>query len=98
MVAPGVWGAVLALLVIASAGVSTATRARQPAAVVPGGQDDPAAPEVAIVTICLSPVPGLFTVTESVTVTVPPGARSPVHVSTGAAYDTCPAVAAASPS
>ena len=64
---------------------------------MPAGHDDPAAPEVATVISCLSPLSGLLTVTVNVTVTDPPGARLPVQVSTGAAYDTDPAVAAASP-
>ncbi len=80
-----------------SAGVSTATVLRHGAAVVPGGQLDPAAAEVAVTISSLSPVSGLCTVTENVTVTVAPTARLPVQVSTGLAYDSVPAVATASP-
>ncbi len=46
----------------------------------------------------LSPVSGLSTVTVKVITADAPGARSPVQVSTGLAYDTVPAVADASPS
>ena len=82
---------------MSSAGVSTATVLRHGVAVVPGGQDDPAAAEVAVTIMNLSPVSGLFTVTENVTVTVAPTARLPVQVSTGLVYDTVPALAVASP-
>ncbi len=64
---------------------------------VPDGQLDPAASEVAVTISSLSPVSGLFTVTENVTVAVAPGARLPVQVSTGLAYDKAPDVVTASP-
>ena len=50
------------------------------AVVVPGGQVDPGAAEAAVTIRVLSPLAGLFTVTENVTVTVSPRARSPVQV------------------
>ena len=77
------------------AGVSTETVSEQPALLLPGGQLDPAAAEAALVIRFLSPVSGLLTVTENVTVAVPPGLRLPVQVSNGLAYDTVPLVAAA---
>ena len=43
-------------------GVSTATVTRQGAAVAPGGQAEPAAAEVAVLMITLSPVSGSLTV------------------------------------
>ena len=49
------------------------------------------------VTSILSPVSGLFTVTENVTVTVAPAARLPVQVRSGLAYDNVPRLAVASP-
>ena len=52
---------------------------------VPVGQADPGAAEVAVMMTSLSPVSGLLTVTENVTVAVAPGARVPVQVSTGLA-------------
>jgi len=96
-VAPGVAEAVPAVLVIVSAGVSTGTMAWQGALMVPGGQVDPWAAELAVVMTSLPPVSGSCTVTENVTVAVSPGDRFPVHVSTGLANDTDPALAAASP-
>ena len=61
---PGVAVAGLAAWVMVSAGVRTAMVTRQGLAVVPGGQVDPVAAEAAAVMTSLSPVSGLFTVTE----------------------------------
>ena len=80
---------------IVSAGVSTKTVSEQPLVVVPGGQLEPAAVEATAVIRFLSPVSGFLTVTENVTVAVPPGLRLPVQVSTGLAYNTVPPVVAA---
>ncbi len=65
---------------------------------MPGGHDDPAADDAAETISSLSPVSGSFTVTENVTSTVAPTARSPLHVSTPPAKDTDPALANAFPS
>ena len=56
----------------------------------------PAAAEVTLVTITLSPVSGFFTVIENVIVTVAPTARLPVQVRFGLVKLTDPEVAAAS--
>ncbi len=55
---------------------------RQGGVVVPGGQVDPGAAEAAVAIRSLSPVSGLSTVTEKVTVAAAPGARVPVQVRT----------------
>ena len=52
---------------------------------MPAGQADPGAAEVTVMITSLSPVSGLFTVTEKVTVAVAPAARFPVQVRTGLA-------------
>ena len=52
-----------AVLVMPSAGVSTATVTRQAAVVLPGGQVLPVAVELTLLTKALSPVSGLLTVT-----------------------------------
>ena len=57
----------------------------------------PAAAVVSVLARILSPVSGLFTVTENVIVAVAPGASVPVQVRFGLANETVPAVAAASP-
>src|ERR1700759_4656104 len=91
--------AVLALELTArvSPGTRTWTLLEQFASVLPEGQLLPTAVEVTWAVRVLSPVSGLLTVTEKVIVAVPPGARLPVQVSLGLAYETVPAVAAASP-
>ena len=81
---------------IDSTPVRTATVALQAGLVVPLGQLLPGAAEVTVLDMILSPVSGSSTVAEYVMVTLPPTARSPVQVRTGLAYDTLPAVAAAS--
>ena len=53
----------LAVLVMVRAGIRTVTVAVQAGAVLPGGQVLPGAAEVTVLTRCLSPVSGLFTVT-----------------------------------
>ena len=65
--------------------------------VLPVAQLLPAAPEVTLPARVSSPVSGLFTVTENVTVAEPPGDRLPVQVRVGLVKDTEPAVADASP-
>ena len=78
--------------------LTTATVAVQSGSVPPlAGQFPPGVAEVIVLARLLLPVSGLFTVTEKVTVAVPPGDRFPVHDSTGEANDTDPPVAAASP-
>ena len=67
------------------AGVSPATVTVQPGLLPPGGQVLPTVLEVMAVTITLSPVSGLFTVTENVIVAVAPTARFPVQVRFGLA-------------
>ena len=64
---------------------------------LPGRQLLPAAAEVTVLARILFPVSGLLTVTENVIVAAAPTARFPVQVRFGLAYDTLPAVAAASP-
>ena len=54
----------LAVLTIVSAGVSTGIVTWHEPLVVPGGQVDPAAEEVTVLTSSLPPVSGLSTVTE----------------------------------
>ena len=64
-VCPGTAVAVLAVLTIVSAGVSTGTMTWQGAVVVPAGHDDPAADEATVLTSRWSPpVSGLPTVAE----------------------------------
>ena len=82
---PGVAVAGLAAAVMVSAGVRTGTAILQPALPLPGGQLLPGAAEAAATARSLSPVAGSCTVAVKVMVTVPPGARSPVQVSTGLA-------------
>ena len=64
-------------------GVSPAIVTVQPGLWPPGGQVLPTVAEVTAVTSTLSPVSGLFTVTENVIVAVAPTARSPVQVRFG---------------
>ena len=71
----------------------TAHRASPP----PAGQLLPGVADTTVPVRDWLPVSGLFTVTEYVIVAESPGARFPVQVRFGAAYDTDPAVAAASP-
>ena len=65
--------------------------------VPPAGQLLPAVADVTALVISLSPVSGLFTVTENVIVAAAPTARFPVQVRFGLANDTLPAVADALP-
>ena len=55
------------------------------ASVLPAGQLLPAVAEVTVLTRILSPVSGLFTVTENVIVAAAPTARFPVQVRFGLA-------------
>ena len=75
--APGAAVAALAVFTIVSPGVSTATVTWHGAVIVPGGHDDPAADDAADTISSLSPVSGLSTVTENVTVAVAPGRQAP---------------------
>src|SRR5580692_995233 len=95
-VAPGV--AVPALGVETIVSCDTVTVAVHRGSVAPAGQLLPGVVEVTVSVRTWPPVSGLLTVTEYVIVAEPPGDRLPVHVSTGAAYDTDPTVATASPS
>ena len=74
---------VLAVLVMVSAGIRTVTVEVQAGARPPGGQLLPGAAEVMVLVMVLSPVSGLLTVTEKVTVADWPGSRSPVQVRFG---------------
>ena len=65
--------------------------------VLPLAQLLPAVAEVIVLARLLFPVSGLLTVTENVIVALAPGARFPVQVRFELAYETLPAVAAASP-
>ena len=62
--APGTAVAALAVLVIVRPAVSTTTVAVQPALPLAGAQLLPVVAEVTVLVIVLSPVSGLFTVTE----------------------------------
>ena len=64
---------------------------------LPAAQLLPAVAEVTVLARILSPVSGLFTVTEKVMVADAPTARVPVQVRLGLAKLTLPPVAAASP-
>ena len=86
-----------AVTAIVRPGISTGTVPVHRGSVPPAGQLLPAVAEVTLSTITLSPVSGLFTVTENVIVAVAPTARSPVQVRFGLENDTLPAVADASP-
>ena len=77
-------------------GTSTTTVTEHRASVLPAAQLLPAAADVTVCARTLSPVSGLFTVTENVTVAVPPTARFPVQVSTGLVKPALPAVAVTS--
>jgi hypothetical protein len=72
---------VLAEFVIVKA--ATGTLVAQAASVLPAAQLLPAAVEVSWVVRTLSPLSGLFTATEYVSVTLPPTARLPLQVRTG---------------
>ena len=87
----------LAVLTIVSAGVSTSVIAVQAGSVPPVGQLLPGAADTAVAVRTLVPVSGLLTVTEEVTVTVAPGAMSPVHTAPVAPTDSVPELAVASP-
>ena len=82
---PGVVVLELAAMVMVRAGVRTPTVAVQLGSVPAAGQLFPAAAEVTVLTRDLSPVSGLFTVTEKVMIAMAPGARSPVQVRSGLA-------------
>ena len=94
---PGVADATPAEFTIVSPGTSTGTDVPHAAAGPATGQLLPGVGDVIAVTSTLSPVSGLFTVTENVTVTVAPAARLPVHIRPGLTYDNDPPVADASP-
>ena len=66
----------------------------QRGSVLPAGQSLPGEVEVRVLARILSPVSGLFTVTEKVMVTVPLAGTVPVQVRSGLAKLTEPAVAA----
>ena len=78
-------------------GTSTTTVTEHRASVLPAAQLLPAAADVTVCARTLSPVSGLFTVTENVIVAVAPTARFPVQVRIGLVKRPCPAVAAALP-
>jgi hypothetical protein len=65
--------------------------------VPPDGQVLPAVAEMTELVSSLSPVSGLFTVTENVTVAVAPTARFPLQVTSGLVNETLPVVAVALP-
>ena len=78
-------------------GTSTTTVTEHRASVLPAAQLLPAAADVTVCARTLSPVSGLLTVTENVTVADAPTARLPLQDSTGLVNPTVPAVAAALP-
>jgi hypothetical protein len=80
----GVAVAGVAAVVMVRPGVRIGTTSWQGLLVVPGGQVEPTAVEAAVVMTSLSPVSGLFTVTEKVMTADAPGVRFPVQVRTGA--------------
>ena len=80
-----------------SAGTRTVTEVPQAGAGPEAGQLLAGVGEVIAVTRVLSPVSGLFTVTENVMVAVAPAARLPVQVRFGLVKETVPLVATASP-
>ena len=83
---PGVVVAVLAVLVMVRAGISTVTVVVQAAGAGPeAGQLAPGVAEVTVAVRVAPPVPGLSTVTVKVIVAAAPTARSPVQVRSGAA-------------
>ena len=75
---------VVAVLVMVRAGIRTVTVEVQAGAGPLDGQVLPAASEVTVLVMVLSPVSGLSTVTVKVMVADWPGARSPVQVRSGA--------------
>ena len=84
MVWPGTAAvAVLAVLTMVSAGVSTGTVRLHPALEPPGGQLLPGSVEAATVARLLPPVSGLSTVTVQVMTAESPGFSGPVQVMTG---------------
>ena len=94
---PGVVVAVLAVLVMVRAGISTVTVVVQAAGAVPeAGQLAPGVAEVRVAVRVLSPVSGLLTVTVKVMVAESPGFRPPVQVRSGLVKETSPVVAPAS--
>jgi hypothetical protein len=92
---PGV--AVLPLAVFAIASDATGTVLAHRESELPAAQLLPAADDDTVLDKTLSPVSGLLTVTENVTVAEAPGASVPVQVRSGLANTTDPAVADASP-
>ena len=83
--ATGCRPAVFAVADDVHAGVST-LRSRHGGVAVTGGSSDPAGAMTVLTISTLSPVSGLFTVTEYVMVTVAPTARLPVQVRSGLVY------------
>ena len=83
--------ALVAVLVIVSAGTFTGTETEHKGSLPPvSGQLLPAAAVVIVDVSALFPVSGLFTVTVPVTVTTPPTGISPVHVTTAPASVSVP--------
>ena len=74
-----------AVLVMVSAGISTCTVLAQRGSVPAAGQLFPGVAESTDSASTLFPVSGLLTVTDPVTVTDAPGARSPVQVTVAVA-------------
>jgi len=73
-----------------SPGTSTLIEFVQRLSVLPAGQLLPAVAEVTVLASSLSPVSGLFTVTENVIAATAPTARFPVQVRFGLEYVTEP--------
>jgi hypothetical protein len=94
---PGVAVPVFADTAIVRPGIRTVTALTHRGSLLPLAQLLPAVAEVIVLARTLFPVSGLFTVTENVMVALAPGARFPVQVRFGLAYETLPAVAVASP-
>ncbi len=83
-------------IAIVRPGTSTTTVTEHRASVLPAAQLLPAVADVTVCARTLSPVSGLFTVTENVMVATAPTARLPVQVRFGLVKPTVPAVATAS--
>ena len=91
---PGVVVATFEVLTMSSD--ATVTVEKQSVSVLPDWQSLPALVVVSVLARILSPVSGLFTVTENVIVAVAPGASVPVQLRFGPANETLPVVAVAS--
>ena len=90
---------VLAVLAMVRPGTSTVVTAVQAGLALPDGQVLPGVADATVFVRVLSPVSGLFTVTEKLMVTAAPTARFPVQVRVepAEARVTVPVVAVASP-